>query len=109
MHAVEEIDALLPQTQCTRCGYPRCREYAEAVADGRADALVVDEASAALGLPDSLARRYLARLRDPGDGLVPDGRVDLAAMETVVGLRRRYASLGDDVLDPARGLIEGGG
>jgi electron transport complex protein RnfB len=27
----------LPQTQCTRCGYPACRPYAEAIADGRAD------------------------------------------------------------------------
>jgi Na+-translocating ferredoxin:NAD+ oxidoreductase subunit B len=33
----DRIDAWLPQTQCTRCGYPRCRDYAEAVADGRAD------------------------------------------------------------------------
>jgi electron transport complex protein RnfB len=30
------IDALLPQTQCTRCGYPGCRPYAEAIADGAA-------------------------------------------------------------------------
>ena len=29
---VERIDALLPQTQCTRCGYPACRPYAEAIA-----------------------------------------------------------------------------
>jgi electron transport complex protein RnfB len=29
---VERIDALLPQTQCTRCGYEGCRPYAEAVA-----------------------------------------------------------------------------
>lgn len=28
----ESIDALLPQTQCTRCGYPACRPYAEAIA-----------------------------------------------------------------------------
>lgn len=28
------IDALLPQTQCTRCGYPGCRPYAEAIARG---------------------------------------------------------------------------
>ncbi|MFZ2234915.1 MAG: RnfABCDGE type electron transport complex subunit B [Dokdonella sp.] len=34
---VDRIDALLPQTQCTRCGYPACRPYAEAIADGRAD------------------------------------------------------------------------
>jgi electron transport complex protein RnfB len=33
----ERIDALLPQTQCTRCGYPSCRDYAQAIADGAAD------------------------------------------------------------------------
>jgi len=33
----ERIDALLPQTQCTRCGYPACRAYADAVAAGDAD------------------------------------------------------------------------
>jgi Na+-translocating ferredoxin:NAD+ oxidoreductase subunit B len=30
------IDAALPQTQCTRCGYPDCRHYAEAIAAGEA-------------------------------------------------------------------------
>lgn len=29
---VDRIDALLPQTQCTSCGYKDCRAYAEAVA-----------------------------------------------------------------------------
>ncbi|MBN9206293.1 electron transport complex subunit RsxB [Methylibium petroleiphilum] len=33
----DAIDAALPQTQCTRCGEPDCRRYAEAVATGRAD------------------------------------------------------------------------
>ena len=33
----ERIDALLPQTQCTQCGYPACRPYAEAIAKGEAD------------------------------------------------------------------------
>lgn len=32
----DRIDAALPQTQCTRCGYPDCRAYAEAVAAGDA-------------------------------------------------------------------------
>lgn len=32
----ERIDALLPQTQCTKCGYDGCRPYAEAIAAGRA-------------------------------------------------------------------------
>lgn len=34
---VEQIDAVLPQTQCSRCGYPACRPYAEAIAAGDAD------------------------------------------------------------------------
>jgi electron transport complex protein RnfB len=34
---VEAVDALLPQTQCTRCGYPDCRGYAEAITAGEAD------------------------------------------------------------------------
>lgn len=32
----DRLDALLPQTQCTRCGYPDCRGYAEAIATGNA-------------------------------------------------------------------------
>lgn len=34
---VARIDALLPQTQCTRCGHPGCRPYAAAIAHGDAD------------------------------------------------------------------------
>jgi electron transport complex protein RnfB len=31
------IAAALPQTQCSRCGYPDCEAYAQAIADGAAD------------------------------------------------------------------------
>lgn len=31
-HLIKAIDALLPQTQCTRCGYDACLPYAEAIA-----------------------------------------------------------------------------
>jgi electron transport complex protein RnfB len=31
---VDQIDALLPQTQCGQCGYPGCRPYAQAIAGG---------------------------------------------------------------------------
>ncbi|OAD42087.1 ferredoxin [Hydrogenophaga crassostreae] len=31
------IDAALPQTQCTRCGYPDCAQYAQAIAQGEAE------------------------------------------------------------------------
>jgi electron transport complex protein RnfB len=33
----DRILAALPQTQCTRCGYPDCGAYAQAVANGAAD------------------------------------------------------------------------
>jgi electron transport complex protein RnfB len=33
----DALDAALPQTQCTRCGYPDCRSYAQALAEGRAE------------------------------------------------------------------------
>ena len=37
MVLADDIDALLPQTQCTRCGYNGCKPYAEAIADGLAE------------------------------------------------------------------------
>ena len=33
---VDQIDGMLPQTQCGQCGYPGCRPYAEAIAEGDA-------------------------------------------------------------------------
>lgn len=30
----DQVESLLPQTQCGQCGYPGCRPYAEAVARG---------------------------------------------------------------------------
>lgn len=38
MSLVDDIDALLPQTQCGQCGYPGCRPYAEAIARGETTA-----------------------------------------------------------------------
>ena len=34
---INAIDEWLPQTQCTQCSYPRCYDYAVAIADGEAD------------------------------------------------------------------------
>ena len=31
---VDQIDAILPQTQCGQCGFPGCRPYATAIAGG---------------------------------------------------------------------------
>lgn len=33
---VDQLEDGLPQTQCTKCGYPDCRGYAEAMASGEA-------------------------------------------------------------------------
>ncbi|MCX7193968.1 MAG: electron transport complex subunit RsxB [Proteobacteria bacterium] len=34
---VDKIDAVLPQTQCGQCGFPGCKPYANAIAEGTAD------------------------------------------------------------------------
>ena len=34
---VEKIDAILPQTQCGQCGFPGCKPYAQAIANGEAE------------------------------------------------------------------------
>lgn len=70
-----------------------------------------EAAARRLGLDDDLAGRYVERLRDPRDGLVPDGVVDRATLETLVRLRTTYlpnpAPGGGDLLDAA--LDEGSG
>jgi len=34
---IDQIDALLPQTQCTKCGYTGCKPYAQAISENLAD------------------------------------------------------------------------
>jgi len=34
---LNQIDALLPQTQCRKCGYPSCKQYAQAIVTHEAD------------------------------------------------------------------------
>ncbi len=34
---IDQINAILPQTQCRQCGFQGCRPYAEAIASGAAD------------------------------------------------------------------------
>jgi hypothetical protein len=83
-------------------------ETAAAICAGELDAEVVAEAQEALRLDEPMAKRYLERLCSPTEGLVPDGVVDLAAVRTLVDLRRRYgpATEGDPY---APALIPGSG
>ena len=34
MSLIQRIDALLPQTQCGKCGHPGCKPYAQGIAQG---------------------------------------------------------------------------
>ncbi len=36
MSLIQRIDALLPQTQCGKCGHPGCKPYAQGIAQGEA-------------------------------------------------------------------------
>ncbi|GAB3197894.1 hypothetical protein GCM10027062_10780 [Nocardioides hungaricus] len=80
-------------------------ETAREIVAGRLDDQAAACAASRLDLDADLARRYVARLRDPRDGLVPDGVVDRGALETLVRLRTTYlpspAPDGGDALDAA--------
>lgn len=84
---------------------------AAAILGGDLTEEATEAAARRLDLDDTLARRYVDRLRDPADGLVPDGEVDDASLSTLVGLRTRYLPVpdggGGDVLDAA--LRQGSG
>ena len=58
-----------------------------AILAGGLDAEVVEAAQRRLGIGESLARRYLDRLRSATEGLVPGGRVDPESIQTLVRLR----------------------
>ncbi|KAA3627748.1 MAG: electron transport complex subunit RsxB [Proteobacteria bacterium] len=59
---VDQIDALLPQTQCGQCGFPGCRPYAEAIAGEEAAINLCPPGgdAAMIGLADLLGREPVA-------------------------------------------------
>lgn len=73
--------------------------------------VAADAAVDRLGLTPDLARRFVDRLRSPQEGLTTGG-VDVAALETLVRLRRHYlpeerdgTDLLEHALDVDRGLV----
>ncbi|MDG4665590.1 hypothetical protein [Mycobacterium sp. 236(2023)] len=57
---------------------------------GELDDVATESAGRLLGLTAESAAEHVAVLRDPSRGLIDDGAVDTAALETLVGLRRRF-------------------
>lgn len=83
------------------------RALSETCAEIRNGSLCAEAEAAArrrLGLDAPLARRYVERLRSPDDGVIADGVVDRASLETLVRLRSAYRPSivdGHDVMDAA--------
>jgi Na+-translocating ferredoxin:NAD+ oxidoreductase subunit B len=81
----ERIDALLPQTQCTRCGYDGCRPYADAIASGEAPINRCPPGGhATIGaLANLLAREPLPL--DPANGVEAPARVAIIDESRCIG------------------------
>lgn len=79
------IDELLPQTQCTRCGYAGCRPYAQAIACGESDINHCPPGGAAL--IDALAR-LVGRTPlplDPANGVAAPHRIAIIDEDRCIG------------------------
>jgi electron transport complex protein RnfB len=84
----ERIDALLPQTQCERCGYAGCLPYAAALARGEANLNRCPPGGTALiGALAALLGRAALPL-DPGCGPIPPDAVAHIDPETCIGCAR---------------------
>ena len=85
MAGADDIDALLPQTQCTRCGYQGCRPYAEAIARGEAQINQCPPGGAATiaALAALLGRDALPL--NPANGAEGPPRVALIEEEACIG------------------------
>jgi hypothetical protein len=68
-------------------------ETSRRLAAGEFRAQAADIAAVRLGLDRGWAARYAATLADPAEGLVPDGRLDPAALDTLRRLRERHAGV----------------
>jgi electron transport complex protein RnfB len=103
--AAEEIDGLLPQTQCTRCGYAGCRPYADALAGGTAELNQCPPGGAALiaQLATVLGREPLPL--NPGHGLEGPARLAWIDPDACIGCARCLPPCPvDAILGAARAL-----
>ena len=81
----QRIDALLPQTQCTQCGYDGCRPYSEAIAAGEAD---INQCPPGGDVGVEMLAALLAREPkplNPANGLYRPPQVAVIDEETCIG------------------------
>src|ERR1700727_3835839 len=85
------IDALLPQTQCTRCGYAGCSPYAAAIANGEAQINQCPPGGAAT--IDALARllKRPALPLNPANGVESPPRIAWIDEQRCIGCARCLA------------------
>ena len=99
------IDALLPQTQCTECGYAGCRPYAEAIANGEADINQCPPGgeSAIAALANLLGRD--AKPLNPANGAYRPPQVALIDEATCIGCTKCIAACPVDAIVGASKLM----
>jgi electron transport complex protein RnfB len=88
MPDVAAIDALLPQTQCTRCGYAGCRPYAEALAARQAEPNRCPPGGAQLISELAALLHRAPRPLDPACGTEGPARVALVIAAQCTGCAR---------------------
>lgn len=81
------------------------RLTAEDVWAGRCDEVAERQAGAALGLPEHLAQRYVARLKNRAEGLITQDGVDLVGLRTIIELRSRFLPDLVDGVDVLEGAL----
>jgi electron transport complex protein RnfB len=101
----DDIDALLPQTQCTRCGYAGCKPYAEAIAAGEAQINQCPPGGA--GTIEALAS-LLGRARlplNPANGIEGPPTVAVIDEERCIGCAKCLPPCPVDAIVGARRLM----
>lgn len=101
----QRIDALLPQTQCMRCGYPACLAYADAIARDEADINQCPPGGAAgiVRLAALLGRD--AKPLNPENGIEKPAEVALIDEQACIGCTKCIQACPVDAIIGARKLM----